>query len=113
MNGVSGHFSGDRYVMSFVSLEHIRIVNVHYFLVAVGDNNRLRALAKHLFMQAAWFALAPFTPQLESLTYPFTVVVLSAAEATATVRNTSENAAKLTNTFFITAPLFAVEPADL
>jgi hypothetical protein len=52
-------------------------------------------------MQAAWLALAPLTPQLESLTYPFTVVVLSAAEATATMRNTTETAAKLINIFFI------------
>src|SRR5579872_3818017 len=66
---------------------------------------------KHLVMQAAWLALAPFTPQLESLTYPFSVVVLSAAEATATIRNMTETAAKLIHTFFI-GHLFCGYTAD-
>src|ERR1700693_1423124 len=48
VNGVSGHLPGNCNVMALVSLEHIRIVNVHYFLVAVGDNNRFRAFSQTL-----------------------------------------------------------------
>ena len=47
----------------------------------------LAPLPRHLFMQAAWLALAPLAPHLESLTYPFTVADLSAAEASATMKN--------------------------
>jgi hypothetical protein len=52
-------------------------------------------------MQAAWLELAPLAPHMESLTYPFTVVDLSAAEAIATMKNKIETAAQLINTFFI------------
>jgi hypothetical protein len=38
---------------------------------------------------------------MESLTYPFTVAVLSAAEAMATMKNKTQTAAQLINTFFI------------
>jgi hypothetical protein len=52
-------------------------------------------------MQAAWLAFAPLAPHMESLTYPFTVAVLSAAEAMATMKDKTETAAKVISTFFI------------
>jgi hypothetical protein len=52
-------------------------------------------------MQAAWLAFAPLAPHMESLTYPFTVADLSAAEAIATTKHKTETAAQLINTFFI------------
>src|SRR5580692_9438471 len=48
VNGVSGHCPRDRHVMSFMSFQYIRVVDVHDFLITIGNNHRVRALSQAL-----------------------------------------------------------------
>src|SRR5579884_2932565 len=66
--------------------------------------------ARHFFAQAAWFAFAPFTVHLESLTQPLTVspLALSAADATTMKQNTTASASNTSNAFFIAIILLLI-----
>ncbi len=48
MDGASRHFSGGGYVMAFMSLEGIGIVDRQNLLVTVGDDDRLGAFGQAL-----------------------------------------------------------------
>ena len=83
--------SGDRYVMSVMLLQGIRILDLEHFLVLVGTTTGLAPPPMHFLVQASAEAFAPLAPHLESLIHPFTVCV-SPANATEAIITTNAKA---------------------
>jgi hypothetical protein len=110
MNRVSGHCPCDCHVMSFVSLQYIRVVDIYDLLVTIGDNHRVRAFSQALGHACSMVRVGALGPAHGIAHVPIHGSGLVRRRSRGNHKEQNRNCNATHQHFFHSTPLIAVRP---